>query len=129
MAGSPPVPQVANSSNTSGIGSSASSSTASGLGTTSVMSVSNTGNTITTVADGGNKSNGNGVGMDSQRMNTSSGSVGAGGEHQLSRTNLYIKGLPANTTDKNLFELCSPFGTITSTKAILEKGTNNCKGT
>lgn len=85
---------------------------------------------------------------------------------QLSRTNLYIKGLAPNTTDKILYELCSPyvspllslfsliffkevffiadlvcvilsifslsseysFGTITSTKAILEKETNICKG-
>lgn len=31
------------------------------------------------------------------------------GNEQLSRTNLYIKGLAPETTDKILFELCSPY--------------------
>ncbi|XP_059352673.1 protein alan shepard-like isoform X2 [Daphnia carinata] len=47
---------------------------------------------------------------------------------QLSRTNLYIRGLTPNTTDKDLEELCRKFGTIISTKAILDKNTNKCKG-
>jgi len=46
----------------------------------------------------------------------------------LSKTNLYIRGLPANTTDQDLKELCKKYGKITSTKAILDKTTNQCKG-
>lgn len=46
----------------------------------------------------------------------------------LSRTNLYIRGLPANTSDENLFEMCSKFGHILSTKAIADKATGLCKG-
>lgn len=46
----------------------------------------------------------------------------------LSRTNLYIRGLSAQTTDKDLVNLCQKFGTIISTKAILDKATNRCKG-
>lgn len=46
----------------------------------------------------------------------------------LSRTNLYIRGLEANTTDSDLYELCKKFGNIVSTKAILDKLTNKCKG-
>ncbi|XP_074603775.1 RNA binding motif single stranded interacting protein alan shepard isoform X1 [Brevipalpus obovatus] len=47
---------------------------------------------------------------------------------QLSRTNLYIKGLSPNTNDKDLYSLCIPYGKIISTKAILDKNTNKCKG-
>lgn len=47
---------------------------------------------------------------------------------QLSRTNLYIRGLPQTTTDKDLLQLCGQYGTIISTKAILDKNTNKCKG-
>ncbi|XP_064456360.1 RNA-binding motif, single-stranded-interacting protein 1-like isoform X2 [Ornithodoros turicata] len=59
----------------------------------------------------------------------SGGSAGSssGGE-QLSKTNLYIKGLTHNTTDKDLLNLCAPYGNIISTKAILDKDTNRCKG-
>ncbi|XP_065313696.1 uncharacterized protein DDB_G0283357-like isoform X5 [Gordionus sp. m RMFG-2023] len=46
----------------------------------------------------------------------------------LSRTNLYIKGLSKITTDKDLLDLCHRFGNIISTKAILDKETNLCKG-
>lgn len=46
----------------------------------------------------------------------------------LSRTNLYIRGLAPHTTDKDLVLLCQKFGTISSTKAILDKTTNRCKG-
>lgn len=51
-----------------------------------------------------------------------------GGNEQLSRTNLYIRGLPQTTTDKDLLQLCGQYGTIISTKAILDKNTNKCKG-
>ncbi|XP_055859506.1 RNA-binding motif, single-stranded-interacting protein 1-like isoform X7 [Biomphalaria glabrata] len=46
----------------------------------------------------------------------------------LSRTNLYIRGLNPNTTDKDLVNLCNGFGKITSTKAIIDQTTNKCKG-
>ncbi|XP_072157164.1 RNA-binding motif, single-stranded-interacting protein 1 isoform X3 [Bemisia tabaci] len=51
-----------------------------------------------------------------------------GDGQQLSQTNLYIRGLTQNTTDKDLVNMCSPFGPIISTKAILDKNTNKCKG-
>nr|XP_055066855.1 RNA-binding motif, single-stranded-interacting protein 3 isoform X5 [Misgurnus anguillicaudatus] len=47
---------------------------------------------------------------------------------QLSKTNLYIRGLPPGTTDQELIKLCQPYGKIVSTKAILDKNTNQCKG-
>ncbi|KPI94424.1 Protein alan shepard [Papilio xuthus] len=57
----------------------------------------------------------------------SSASTGAPGD-QLSRTNLYIRGLGQNTTDKDLVQMCQMYGNIISTKAILDKNTNKCKG-
>nr|XP_023675950.1 RNA-binding motif, single-stranded-interacting protein 3-like [Paramormyrops kingsleyae] len=50
------------------------------------------------------------------------------GPEQLSKTNLYIRGLPPGTTDQDLIKLCQPYGKIVSTKAILDKNTNQCKG-
>ncbi|XP_050529679.1 protein alan shepard isoform X6 [Daktulosphaira vitifoliae] len=47
---------------------------------------------------------------------------------QLSKTNLYIRGLSQNTTDKDLVAMCSQYGNIISTKAILDKNTNKCYG-
>ncbi|XP_064802958.1 RNA-binding motif, single-stranded-interacting protein 3 isoform X3 [Oncorhynchus masou masou] len=47
---------------------------------------------------------------------------------QLSQTNLYIRGLPSGTSDQDLIKLCQPYGKIVSTKAILDKNTNHCKG-
>ncbi|XP_071025546.1 RNA-binding motif, single-stranded-interacting protein 3-like isoform X2 [Oncorhynchus clarkii lewisi] len=47
---------------------------------------------------------------------------------QLSQTNLYIRGLPSGTSDQDLIKLCQPYGKIVSTKAILDKTTNQCKG-
>ncbi|GMT19779.1 hypothetical protein PFISCL1PPCAC_11076, partial [Pristionchus fissidentatus] len=46
----------------------------------------------------------------------------------LSSTNLYIRGLAPNTTDDELRRMCEEFGKITSTKAIMDKMTNTCKG-
>ncbi|XP_022916231.1 protein alan shepard isoform X3 [Onthophagus taurus] len=60
--------------------------------------------------------------MPSTSSNSNSGS------ETLSKTNLYIRGLSANTTDKDLENMCKKFGTIISTKAILDKNTNKCKG-
>ncbi|XP_014241459.1 protein alan shepard isoform X3 [Cimex lectularius] len=53
---------------------------------------------------------------------------GQPGEPQLSKTNLYIHGLTPGTTDKELYNMCSQFGNIISTKAILDKNTSKCKG-
>lgn len=53
---------------------------------------------------------------------------GRGHGESLSRTNLYIRGLSPHTTDKDLINLCQKFGPIISTKAILDKATNRCKG-
>nr|CAB3265485.1 RNA-binding motif, single-stranded-interacting protein 1 [Phallusia mammillata] len=47
---------------------------------------------------------------------------------QLSKTNLYIRGLSANTCDADLQELCKHYGKIVSTKAIIDPATNLCKG-
>ncbi|XP_062303361.1 RNA-binding motif, single-stranded-interacting protein 1 isoform X1 [Osmerus eperlanus] len=50
------------------------------------------------------------------------------GWDQLSKTNLYIRGLPPATTDLDLVKLCQQYGKIVSAKAILDKTTNKCKG-
>lgn len=47
----------------------------------------------------------------------------------LSKTNLYIRGLQVSTNDQDLYNMCSRYGQISSTKAILEKATGCCKGT
>ncbi|XP_034849293.1 RNA-binding motif, single-stranded-interacting protein 3 isoform X7 [Mirounga leonina] len=60
----------------------------------------------------------------SPSTNSTSNSSG----EQLSKTNLYIRGLPPGTTDQDLIKLCQPYGKIVSTKAILDKNTNQCKG-
>uniref|UniRef100_A0A2I2YRT9 RRM domain-containing protein n=1 Tax=Gorilla gorilla gorilla TaxID=9595 RepID=A0A2I2YRT9_GORGO len=59
---------------------------------------------------------------------TPNSSSGSNGNDQLSKTNLYIRGLQPGTTDQDLVQLCQPFGKIVSTKAILDKTTNKCKG-
>ncbi|XP_063064249.1 RNA-binding motif, single-stranded-interacting protein 2b [Engraulis encrasicolus] len=64
---------------------------------------------------------------------SSSSSNGSSSHHsisadQLSKTNLYIRGLHPGTTDQDLVKLCQPYGKIVSTKAILDKTTNKCKG-
>lgn len=68
-----------------------------------------------------------GGGLNSAGGSSSGGSASGGGD-QLSKTNLYIKGLTHTTTDKDLLNLCAPYGSIISTKAILDKDTNKCKG-
>uniref|UniRef100_A0A914RN78 RRM domain-containing protein n=1 Tax=Parascaris equorum TaxID=6256 RepID=A0A914RN78_PAREQ len=44
------------------------------------------------------------------------------------RTNVYIRGLDANTTDEDLRQKCDQYGVILSTKAIMDKATGQCKG-
>ncbi|XP_073970710.1 RNA binding motif single stranded interacting protein alan shepard isoform X7 [Rhodnius prolixus] len=68
------------------------------------------------------------TGSQSGTLSTSLSNNMAGQEQQLSRTNLYIHGLGPNTTDNELYNMCSQFGAIISTKAILDKNTNKCKG-
>lgn len=46
----------------------------------------------------------------------------------LSQTNLYIKGLDQTANDQYLLELCQEYGEIMSTKAIMDKNSNLCKG-
>ena len=49
-------------------------------------------------------------------------------ESNLSSTNLFIMGLPQSCCDKDLYDMCISYGKIVSTKAILDKQTNICKG-
>ncbi|KAI6176458.1 hypothetical protein M3Y97_00800200 [Aphelenchoides bicaudatus] len=49
-------------------------------------------------------------------------------EMPLSQTNIYVRGLPPNFTSEDLKELCSKFGSIVSTKAVVEPETNRCRG-
>uniref|UniRef100_A0A6A7FM83 Protein alan shepard n=1 Tax=Hirondellea gigas TaxID=1518452 RepID=A0A6A7FM83_9CRUS len=94
-------------------------------------------NSSSTVTTGG----GGGGGPHSSNSPSMGGGSGGGGEYhqhpspspvhggeQLSQTNLYIRGLNPDTTDKDLVSLCRKFGPIISTKAILDKTTNKCKG-
>ncbi|KAJ1537242.1 RNA binding motif, single stranded interacting protein 3, partial [Cladochytrium tenue] len=46
----------------------------------------------------------------------------------ISRTNLYIRGLANTATDEWLFNLCKEFGKISSSKAIIDLNTRECKG-
>ncbi|KAL5292543.1 RBMS1 family protein [Megaselia abdita] len=103
------VPTAASPSNTN---SSSSSNTGSQSGTLST-SLSNTTNTNNTMGPNGTAT---------QQQNQQ-----PGGE-QLSKTNLYIRGLQQGTTDKDLVTMCTLYGNIVSTKAILDKTTNKCKG-
>ena len=50
-----------------------------------------------------------------------------GGEN-LSKTNLYIRGLPSTTRDEDLISMCQMYGDIISTKAVLHKDTNQSYG-
>jgi len=63
------------------------------------------------------------------------GSIGGGyrprvpRDHEpLSKTNVFIRGLTNETSDDDLYELCSKFGSIVSTKSITDRLTNECKG-
>ncbi|XP_035015051.1 RNA-binding motif, single-stranded-interacting protein 2b isoform X1 [Hippoglossus stenolepis] len=82
------------------------------------MALSSPNNNNNSISSTTTLSNGGGSG-------SSSGSIGG---EQLSKTNLYIRGLHPGTTDQDLVKLCQPYGKIVSTKAILDKTTNKCKG-
>ncbi|KAI6222373.1 hypothetical protein M3Y99_01509200 [Aphelenchoides fujianensis] len=51
-----------------------------------------------------------------------------GGEVPLSQTNIYIRGLPPTFTADDLNDLCSKFGRIVSTKAVLDPDSQRCRG-
>ena len=46
----------------------------------------------------------------------------------MSKTNIYISGLKATTTDAELTAMCSDFGVIVSAKAIIDREREHCKG-
>ncbi|KAJ1559217.1 RNA binding motif, single stranded interacting protein 3 [Nowakowskiella sp. JEL0078] len=54
--------------------------------------------------------------------NTSTGSIGN------NNTNIYIRGLKPETTDEWLYNVAKEYGTIISSKAIIDMPTNFCKG-
>uniref|UniRef100_A0A670YXU0 RNA binding motif single stranded interacting protein 3 n=1 Tax=Pseudonaja textilis TaxID=8673 RepID=A0A670YXU0_PSETE len=64
----------------------------------------------------------------SPSTNSSNNNSNSSNGELLSKTNLYIRGLPPGTTDQDLIKLCQPYGKVVSTKAILDKNTNQCKG-
>ncbi|XP_074658811.1 RNA-binding motif, single-stranded-interacting protein 2-like isoform X2 [Tubulanus polymorphus] len=64
----------------------------------------------------------------SPNTTSSQSSTSSSQKDQLSKTNLYIKGLTPNTTDEDLVNLCRQYGKITSTKAIIDQTTVKCKG-
>jgi len=78
---------------------------------------------VTSSPGGGGSLGGGGAGPRSQSPSSVSG-----GEIPLSKTNLYIRGLQPNTTDRDLANLCQGFGKIISTKAIIDQETQACKG-
>lgn len=53
---------------------------------------------------------------------------GSANMRQLSKTNLYLRGLDAATSDDDLHQLCTRYGNILSAKAIVDRTTNECKG-
>ncbi|KAI6187628.1 hypothetical protein M3Y98_00265000 [Aphelenchoides besseyi] len=63
---------------------------------------------------------GAGKAVDSQRN--------ASGEVPLSQTNIYIRGLPSDFTAEHLNEMCTKFGRIVSTKAVLDPEGSRCRG-
>lgn len=65
--------------------------------------------------------------MTSGTSSTHSPSQSSTGD-QLSKTNLYIRGLQPNTSDRDLVSLCQGYGKIISTKAIIDPASNTCKG-
>lgn len=59
---------------------------------------------------------------------TSTDGIRTPNSENLSKTNLYIRGLPTSTTDEDLYNMCAKYGTILSTKAIFDKTTGCCRG-
>lgn len=117
-------------SNTSSVGganlnnnNSTASTTTTNTGTTSTTN--QTTNTTITTTTSGSLSDSLASGTTEGNRTPSSTNLNDG---HLSRTNLYIKGLQAQTTDQDLYNMCSRFGHISSTKAIQDKNSRSCKG-
>jgi len=49
-------------------------------------------------------------------------------EMPLSQTNIYVRGLPPDFSNDDLKDLCSKFGRIVLTKAVVEPESNKCRG-
>lgn len=97
-ASSPPVSSSAASASSQGGSTSSAVSSTSGLGS----SASSTSTGLSNSLGGGNNGSSGG-------NNSGNGSSNSGlSADQLSRTNLYIRGLTQNTTDKDLLALCAP---------------------
>ncbi|KAI8082683.1 uncharacterized protein B0P05DRAFT_578814 [Gilbertella persicaria] len=47
---------------------------------------------------------------------------------QFHPQNIYVRGLPATETDESFLELCKVYGPISSSKAIIDQKTGECKG-
>lgn len=98
-------------------------------GSTSASTASNASNNVSSISATGSSvltnsvTNGNGNSTPDKSSTSDNASTST-----ISKTNLYIRGLTPNTTDKDLHSLCSPYGNIISTKAILDKETNKCRG-
>ncbi|ORX56546.1 RNA-binding domain-containing protein [Piromyces finnis] len=58
----------------------------------------------------------------------SQGSSPNGNGHSSTTTNIYISGLTSDVTDESFAEMCSSYGKIVSSKAIINTETNECKG-
>ncbi|KAG2171585.1 hypothetical protein INT43_008311 [Umbelopsis isabellina] len=48
--------------------------------------------------------------------------------NQFHTHNIYVRGLDAATTDDGFADMCIPYGPISSSKAIIEQKTGECKG-
>ncbi|KAG1329181.1 hypothetical protein G6F62_007790 [Rhizopus arrhizus] len=42
--------------------------------------------------------------------------------------NIYVRGLPSSITDESFLEMCQEYGTVSSSKAIIDQKTGECKG-
>ncbi|KAI8987192.1 hypothetical protein BDB01DRAFT_784971 [Pilobolus umbonatus] len=51
-----------------------------------------------------------------------------GGSPVYHSHNIYVRGLPSDMTDESFMEMCSAYGLVSSSKAILDQKTGECKG-
>lgn len=54
--------------------------------------------------------------------------MGNSTQHPGNTRNVYIRGLPPDTDDKGLVDICERFGEIESSKAIIDSASGDCKG-
>lgn len=93
----------------------------------SATTTTSTTTTTTTTANNNNNNNNTNESSLSDSLTSTDGHRTPNVEN-LSKTNLYIRGLQANTIDQDLYSMCSRFGQISSTKAIMDKPTGCCRG-